>query len=81
MINDKNYKYKNMVKFKSVCKNCGKDDAMYDDSNKRFICCHCARTEKVIAGKQTCFKCKNVYEEFTWFDPSGCKDCNVSFIE
>ena len=62
------------------CNKCKEYKLKYDYTNKKYICSDCGYKEIIKPEKIRC-SCGKVYDKYTWFDPSGCPKCNLSFID
>jgi ribosomal protein S27AE len=64
------------------CPDCG-EKTLYSTVEHRFYCKCGWKGEPIKPRKATCWRCGEEYEEYTWFDPSGCnhRGCFASFIE
>jgi ribosomal protein S27E len=63
------------------CPVCGNYNAQYDSSIKVLKCGVCKLTKTIEPKKANCCSCGKEYVEFTWFDPSGCRNCHKSFVD
>lgn len=63
------------------CCECKGSYAYYNFKDKEMICTECHHIRPINGEEKRCSKCRNVYTEFTWFDPSSCPNCNRSFVD
>ena len=62
------------------CGKCKEFESKYDYRTKCFICGNCNR-KRIAEPKKSKCSCGNIYDEYTWFDPSGCSECGQSFVD
>ncbi|CAB1251545.1 protein of unknown function [Ruminococcaceae bacterium BL-6] len=43
--------------------------------------CKCGYIEQMKPTIEHCFHCGATFNRFIWFDPSGCPECNHSFVD
>lgn len=63
------------------CPVCGNFRATYDSLTKTLHCGVCGLTKLLEPKKDKCCSCGAPYLAFTWFDPSGCRNCHKSFVD
>ena len=62
------------------CPSCEKPTMIYKSLQQKMIC-PCGYHEILKGKEKICRRCANSYIEYTWFDPSGCKNCGRSFVD
>lgn len=64
------------------CPECNSVNARfpYNYKEKGYQCPICEYIVKVLPIRRRC-RCGHEYDEYTWFDPSGCPSCKRSFVE
>lgn len=63
------------------CNKCKKFESEWNISITSYICKDCGYVEKVEPKKRSCIYCGQMYNELTWFSPSGCSNCGKSFVD
>lgn len=63
------------------CSECKERECKYDSDKKSMICGKCGHERVLEPKKSKCFRCGTEYDEYIWFDPSGCNHCKKSFLD
>lgn len=45
------------------------------------VCEDCGKEYEIEPRVSVCFRCGKRYKKYTWYIPSGCPHCNISFVD
>ena len=57
-----------------------RENVSYDLENETITCRDCGTVYNKKPHTDHCFKCGAKYKKYAWHIPSGCKECNKSFV-
>lgn len=56
------------------------ENVKYDLEKETITCKDCGTVYDQKPHTGRCFKCGAEYKKYAWHSPSGCKECNKSFV-